>query len=849
MSTNTRKTGGNGDPLLQYFAAEPFVGRHADRNRELLQALHQAYRHHLAGCETYERYCARFGFDEGTVFDRIEDFPYLPVHAFKHYANRLRSVSMSTIQTTLTSSATSGVPSTVLVDQLTARRQVQCLANVLQSTLGGSRRTFLVCDVDPASVASTALGARTAAVRGFLNLARESFYALRLDENGALKVDIDVVSAFRQQVVDSGSPFVIFGFTYVLYNDVIKPLLSLREAANTNQGFVCHIGGWKKLEDEAVDRRTFAAHARHVFGVPESKVIDFYGFTEQMGVVHPSVDVDGLRIAPGFSDVIVRDVDSLRPLPEGMPGLLEFVTPLPFSYPGIAVLTDDYGVVVSRDGALPDGRRGTLFKVIGRAKNVEVRGCGDIMASKVVRSTTKSMEVSRNRQGNRVLFNGRIAFPIHSVLESVDNSSLPEIEITQLVDSVMNARDRLLSYSADERIEIIAAAAAGWGDSSSPLAPLRTQGLSFLQKWCEPERLRRLMDEGLRGRRGALDGLMSTTTPGRYLSAVPRGLCAHWLSGNVPLLGMLALVQSIITGNANILKAASSFSGVLPALLDSLSTVEIRSFSGRSLKGIDLAESVAVVYFDRSDRTSAEALSKAADVRIAWGGREAVETIVDLPKKYDCEDVVFGPKLSFAVIGKDRLSSAADLKRMARRVATDCSVFDQHGCANPHTIFVESENLETVEEFCSMLAHEMQSALFRVPKAPIDGGAAAAITAARLEFELGERGKIWRSDGTQWTVLLDPHSTELAKPVYSRVVHVRRVANAMSVARLASSGIQTIGLALDPARRHSFAKQAAHLGAARFPEIGRMTEFDVAWDGMYLADRSVRWVTIGGPFT
>ncbi|MBM4232293.1 MAG: acyl-CoA reductase, partial [Gammaproteobacteria bacterium] len=641
---------------------------------------------------------------------------------------------------------------------------------------------------------------------------------------------------------------VIFGFTYVLYNDVIKPLLSLPQARGTANGYVCHIGGWKKLEDEAVDRRSFAAHALHVFGVPENKVIDFYGFTEQMGVVYPSVDVDGVRIAPAFSDVIVRDVDSLRALPEGMPGLLEFVTPLPSSYPGIAVLTDDYGVVVSRDGELPDGRRGTLFKVIGRAKNVEVRGCGDIMASKVVRSRTNSAEIPVSPKGNRVLFNGQITFPMRSALESIDNSSLPETEISRLVDSVMRARSGLLSYSADERIEIVAAAAAVWGDPSGPLAPLRTQGLTFLQRWCEPERLRRLMDEGLRGRRGALDGLMSTSTPGRYITAVPRGLCAHWLSGNVPLLGMLALVQSIITGNANILKAASSFSGVLPAVLDSLSRVEVRSFSGRTLKGSDLAETIAVVYFDRNDRATAEALSKAADVRIAWGGREAVETIVDLPKKFDCEDVIFGPKLSFAVIGSDRLSTAANLKRIARRVATDCSVFDQHGCANPHTVFVESEELDAVEDFCSSLADEMRSAVFRIPKMPIDGGTAAAITAARLEIELGERGKIWRSEGTQWTILLDPDSTELAKPVYSRVVHVRRVRDAMSVAQLASSDIQTIGLALDPARRHSFARLAAHLGAVRFPEIGRMTEFDVAWDGTYLADRCVRWVTVGGPF-
>ena len=849
MTAPKRSLSAGEGSLLEFFSKAPFSLEYEQRRSDLLKALNESYHHHVSNCEIYGQYCARLGKGPTDLFDSVEDIPFLPVQAFKYYAERLRSVSISSIKTSLSSSATNGVPSTILIDQITARRQVQCLANVLSSTLGGTRRTFLVCDVDPMTATNSAFGARSAAVRGFLNLARDSYYALRLTDDGQLTVDMDTITAFQEGVIAVGHPFVVFGFTYVLYNDVIKPMLSLPKVSAGKQGFVCHIGGWKKLEDDAVNRRTFAEGALHAFGVSEERVIDFYGFTEQMGVVYPSVDGEGLRIAPAFSDVIVRNVDTLRPQPDGVPGLLQFVTPLPFSYPGIAVLTDDYGVVVSRDGVLRDGRRGTLFKVLGRAKNVEVRGCGDIMATKVLRNAKALTSSKDTEASNRVLFHGGIKFPLAIALEKIELSSLPKQDISQLVDSVMSARRHLLSYTVDERIEIIAAAAVDWSDQSGALAPLRTQGLSFLQRWCEPSRLRRLMDEGLRGKRGVLDGLLATATPGRYLSAVPRGLCAHWLSGNVPLLGMLALVQCIISGNANILKAASSFSGVLPAILESLNKVAIESFSGRLLKGSDIAATIAVVYFDRDDLISAELLSRSADVRIAWGGREAVETIVNLPKKYDCEDVIFGPKLSFAVIGNENLISPLALKRIARRVATDCSVFDQEGCANPHTIFVESEDTEKVETFCARLALEMQQALVRIPKAPIDGGTASEVISVRLEYELGGKGKIWRSDGTQWTVLFDPDADQLAQPTYSRVVHVRKVRDALTVAKLATTDIQTIGLALNPARRHAFASLAAHNGAVRFPEIGRMTEFDVAWDGIYLVDRSVRWITVGGPFS
>ena len=49
-------------------------------------------------------------------------------------------------------------------------------------------------------------------------------------------------------------------------------------------------------------------------------------------------------------------------------------------------------------------------------------------------------------------------------------------------------------------------------------------------------------------------------------------------------------------------------------------------------------------------------------------------------------------------------------------------------------------------------------------------------------------------------------------------------------------------------KRIQYGKVAARLGCERLPEIGRMTHFDSPWDGLYVMDRLVRWVTLGGPF-
>ena len=40
-------------------------------------------------------------------------------------------------------------------------------------------------------------------------------------------------------------------------------------------------------------------------------------------------------------------------------------------------------------------------------------------------------------------------------------------------------------------------------------------------------------------------------------------------------------------------------------------------------------------------------------------------------------------------IGKESLSTPRQVKKMARKAATDVSVFDQYACASPHAIFIE----------------------------------------------------------------------------------------------------------------------------------------------------------------
>ena len=99
-----------------------------------------------------------------------------------------------------------------------------------------------------------------------------------------------------------------------------------------------------------------------------------------MGLNYPDCP-SGWKRMHAYADVIVRDEQDLTICPDGNADYYNSC-PLQHSYPGNVVLTDDLGIV--KEGVCECGHDGKCFKVLGRAKRAEVRGCGDIMSEKLI---------------------------------------------------------------------------------------------------------------------------------------------------------------------------------------------------------------------------------------------------------------------------------------------------------------------------------------------------------------------------------------------------------------------------------------------------------------------------------
>ena len=212
--------------------------------------------------------------------------------------------------------------------------------------------------------------ARTAAINGFSIFGRKRIFALDDDNN----LDIDGVKKFIKENQDQ--TFFIFGFTFMIWEYFIKKLKVINEEINLSNSFVLHGGGWKKLENEKVSNEIFKETIVKTVGC--SNVRNYYGMVEQTGTIFMECSHGNLHAADD-SDVLVRDFDTLEPLPHRQEGVIQIFSSIQKSYPGHSILTEDIGTTYAGKDC-PCGNTNTIVSIAGRLKSAEIRGCSDAYA-------------------------------------------------------------------------------------------------------------------------------------------------------------------------------------------------------------------------------------------------------------------------------------------------------------------------------------------------------------------------------------------------------------------------------------------------------------------------------------
>jgi len=305
---------------------------------------------------------------------RVCDLPYLPVSMLK--ANPpISLVGADEVRRTVTSSATtSQLPSRIVLDAPTSRRMTKGTVIIARDFIGASRRPYLVIDTPDLKASGESMGARAAAIQGLQPFATETTYCLCCDEHGELALELERLMEFAHRNKDT--EILIYGFTYILWNHLVKPMQAVGCSLNLKNARIMHSGGWKRLQDQAVEKGLFNEQLAAVVGCDAGQIIDFYGMVESVGVIFPDCQF-GNKHAPAFGEVIVRDPLTLEPVAAGEHGIVQVCSVLPTSFPGNMLLTEDMAQVVAYDGCAC-GRRGISFRFAGRVPRSEIRGCGNI---------------------------------------------------------------------------------------------------------------------------------------------------------------------------------------------------------------------------------------------------------------------------------------------------------------------------------------------------------------------------------------------------------------------------------------------------------------------------------------
>ena len=137
-------------------------------------------------------------------------------------------------------------------------------------------------------------------------------------------------------------------------------------------GILLHGGGWKKMEKIKVSNKLFKEKLKSKFKL--INIYNYYGLVEQTGSIFLECQKCSCFVTTIFSDIIIRD-KNFNILKDGEKGLIQLFSLLPKSYPGHSILTEDIGEIVNNDCDCRN--KGKRFKIHGRAKESEIRGCSD----------------------------------------------------------------------------------------------------------------------------------------------------------------------------------------------------------------------------------------------------------------------------------------------------------------------------------------------------------------------------------------------------------------------------------------------------------------------------------------
>lgn len=779
------------EELLQIL---PYSLDKAEKEKLLTDRLVELTEFHKRNCPEYADILNIISCEERKI-SSYKDLPFFPVRLFKELS--LKSVSEDDVVKTMTSSGTSGQRvSRIYLDKVTASNQQKAMVKIVNDFTGSSRMPMIILDCPSVVKDRKMFSARGAGILGFSIFGAKKVYAL----NDEMQLDVEGLEAFLEQNKDQ--KILLFGFTFMVWQYFYKELVRLESEGKTfdlSGGILIHGGGWKKLTSEAVSREEFHRALKDVCGL--ERIHDYYGMVEQTGCIYMECECGHLH-ASIFSDVIVRKPEDFSECGMGERGILQVVSTIPESYPGHSLLMEDEGAILGEDDC-PCGRKGRYFRIFGRLKNAEIRGCSDTFA--VGHSRERKQTESNNCNVSDAALE-KVSYLVgdRNIVTNLPNVMPKEPFAEDIVD-FLNDLSKELMRNRKTRAFSDVVTLGFWLRKSSVLS--------------------------LRERFAINEGSFR----------IGRGAAFHIAPSNVPVNYAYSLFTGLLCGNANVVRIPSRDFPQVEVINEAIRTV-LEDHSA-------IKPYIALVRYDR-DQEINDVLSALCDVRVIWGGDAAIAELRKSPLAPRATEITFADRYSLAVIDSDeymRLVKEDVDNRIKDRIAADfyndTYLSDQNACTSPRVVVWTGSLKEEAKDIFWERVLALAKAKYDLQ--PIQCIDKLVIECMASVSGLGEMKQNTKGDNR----LVRIHVSELSPKLMEyrgnsgyfyeydceSILMIRDFCN--------DNHCQTIGLLGGKAVVEPLLKSGIR-GVDRVVPIGHTMDFDLIWDGYNLVERFTRIINM-----
>lgn len=346
-----------------------------------MQAMKKNVKYHQDHCKEYADILKRMNFkiEEVKTMEDVAKIPPLPTMYFKKLY--LSSMSKKRMLIKATSSGTSGSQSQIgfnTLGLLYATRMALKMASY-HNLLSFRRVNYIILGYEPHKSNKTVI-TKTQFASTLFAIPRKRAYALKYRENG-YEVDFEGMKEVLHSYSKMKSPVRLIGFpSYMLFllQELKKNQIAYKLPKNS---MILLGGGWKGFYKEKVEKEELYQLVEEVLGIKNENCREFFGAVE-----HPTLYCSCPNHhfhVPNYSRVIVRDVNTLKPVSYGQIGLVNLLTPLADSMPLSSVMSDDLGVL-HEGKTCGCGITTPYLKIIGRVGMKEIQTCA-ISASELLK--------------------------------------------------------------------------------------------------------------------------------------------------------------------------------------------------------------------------------------------------------------------------------------------------------------------------------------------------------------------------------------------------------------------------------------------------------------------------------